>query len=242
MEKLEFLKMKRSQINSSIETAMKVFEKLGLNLPPFAFWTADEWDKKGREVDEIRKAGLGWDVTDFGQGNFELIGRTLFTLRNAYRQENGVFTKVYAEKFILDPPNQHAPLHFHYSKMEDIINRAGGNILIKLYKGTPDGKCSDKDFSVQVDGETRKLTPGSIIRLEPGQSVCLAPYIIHSFYGEEGTGVEVNGVKYTVSGEVSSVCDDWDDNCFLDPVERFPAVEEDEPRKYYLCNEYPEAK
>jgi len=24
-------------------------------------------------------------------------------------------------------------------------------------------------------------------------------------------------------------------------VERFPTIEEDEPRKYYLCNEYPEA-
>ena len=126
--------MKRSQINSSIETAMEVFNKLGLNLPPFAFWTADEWDKKGKEVDEIRKAGIGWDVTDFGQNNFELIGRMLFTLRNAYRQEDGNFTKVYAEKFILDPPNQHAPLHFHYSKMEDIINRAGGNILIKFIR------------------------------------------------------------------------------------------------------------
>ena len=87
--------MKRSEINRSIVTAMEVFKKLGINLPPFAFWTADEWDKKGHEVDEIRNAGLGWDVTDFGQNNFELIGRTLFTLRNGYRQEkDGEFTKV----------------------------------------------------------------------------------------------------------------------------------------------------
>ncbi len=232
--------MKRSQINSSIETAINVFKHFGLNLPPFAFWTVNDWDKKGKEVDEIRKAGLGWDVTDFGQGNFELIGRTLFTLRNAYKQD-GNHSKVYSEKFILDPPRQHAPLHFHRSKMEDIINRAGGNVLITVYKATPDGKCSDETFTIQIDGQTVELKPGAVVRLEPGQSICLRPYIIHSFCGEEGTGIEINGVQYTVSGEVSSVCDDWNDNCFLDPVERFPTIEEDEPRKYYLCNEYPEA-
>ena len=54
--------MKRSLINNSIETAMKAFKNLGLNLPSFAFWTVDDWDKKGKEVDEIRKAGIGWDV------------------------------------------------------------------------------------------------------------------------------------------------------------------------------------
>ena len=235
--------MKRSEINRSIETAMEVFKRLEINLPSFAFWTADEWDKKGHEVDEIRNAGLGWDVTDFGQDNFELVGRTLFTLRNGYRQEeNGKFTKVYAEKFILDPPNQHAPLHFHYSKMEDIICRAGGNVLITLYKADAEGNCSDESFNVQIDAQTHIIAPGTVVRLEPGQSICLAPYIIHSFCGEEGTGLEIDGIQYTVSGEVSSVCDDWNDNHFLDPMDRFPVIEEDEPRKYYLCNEYPKTQ
>ncbi len=26
---------------------------------------------------------------------------------------------------------------------------------------------------------------------------------------------------------------------FLDPMERFPVMEEDEARRHYLCNEYP---
>ena len=233
--------MKRSQINRSIETAIEVFKTLGINLPPFAFWSTENWECKGHEADEIRKAGIGWDVTDFGQGNFAEIGRTLFTLRNGYRlDDKGNFSKVYAEKFILDPPRQHAPLHFHRSKMEDIINRAGGNVLITLYQATSDGKCSDESFNIQIDGQTRELSPGAVVRLDPGQSICLKPYVIHSFCGEEGTGININGVQYTVSGEVSSVCDDWNDNCFLDPMERFPAIEEDEPRKYYLCNEYPQ--
>lgn len=232
--------MKRSEINQSIEVAKEVFAAVGLHLPPFAYWTVEDWKSKGRDADEIRRAMLGWDVTDFGKGRFEEWGRTLFTLRNGYRREGG-FSKSYAEKFILDPPNQKPPLHFHRSKMEDIINRGGGSILIRLYQAAPDGKCSDEKVSVQVDGLTRELEPGGIVRLEPGQSICLPPYLIHQFWGEEGTGIEVAGTQYTVSGEVSSVCDDWNDNCFLDTVERFPAIEEDEPRRHYLCNEYPAA-
>lgn len=220
---------------------MTVFSALNVHLPPFAFWTVEDWKTKGPEADEIRKAALGWDVTDFGLGRFEEQGRTLFTLRNGYRQQEG-FSKAYAEKFILDPPNQKPPLHFHRSKMEDIINRGGGNILVRLYASNEQGQCADHDFTAQVDGITLNLQPGSIVRLEPGQSICLPPYLIHQFWGEEGTGIEYEGVRYTVSGEVSTVCDDWGDNCFLDPVERFPAIEEDEPRKYYLCNEYQPAQ
>ncbi len=230
--------MKRSEINQSIEIAKEIFSRLSLRLPPFAFWSAEEWKTKGPETEEIRRAMLGWDVTDFGQGNFKELGRILFTLRNGYRKENG-FTKIYAEKFILDPPNQKPPLHFHRSKMEDIINRGGGNILVRLYASAPDGKCSGEDFTVQVDGITRRLKAGTLVRLEPGQSICLPPFLIHQFWGEEGTGIPFNGTTYSASGEVSSVCDDWNDNCFLDPVERFPKIEEDEPRKYYLCHEYP---
>ena len=235
--------MKRSEINQSIELAKKVFAEIGLHLPPFAYWNTEEWDTKNSEADSIRKNMLGWDVTDFGRGQFDELGRILFTLRNGrcFDQETGK-CHGYAEKFILDPPNQKPPLHFHVSKMEDIINRGGGNILIRLYASTPDGLCSEEDFTVQVDGVTRKLSAGSVVRLEPGDSICLPPYLIHQFWGEEGTGVNINGIGYSVSGEVSTICDDWNDNRFLDPVERFPSIEEDEPRTHYLCNEYPACK
>ena len=233
--------MKRSEVNKSIETAKKVFNAVGINLPPFALWTVDDWRSKGPEADEIRLAQLGWDVTDFGQNDFQRLGRTLFTLRNGYKK-NGHLTRVYAEKVILDPPNQCPPLHFHRSKMEDIINRGGGNIMVRLYMAAPDGKCSEENFTAQIDGQTVKLKAGAIVRLEPGQSICLPPYLIHQFCGEEGTGVEVNGLGHTVSGEVSSTCDDWNDNFFLEPCERFCKIDEDEPQKHYLCNEYPQAK
>jgi hypothetical protein len=232
--------MKRSEINRSIHIAKKVFAVLGIHLLPFAYWTVEDWKTKGREADEIRKAALGWDVTDFGLGQFEQYGRTLFTLRNGLKRDNG-FSKSYAEKLILDPPNQKPPLHFHRSKMEDIINRGGGNILVKLFASTEDGRCSDDAFDVQIDGLTCRMKAGTVVRLESGQSICLPPCLIHQFWGEENMGIEIGGVRYTVSGEVSTVCDDWNDNCFLEQVARFPSIEEDEPRRHYLCNEYPPA-
>ena len=38
------------------------------------------------------------------------------------------------------------------------------------------------------------------------------------------------------------VNDDNTDNRFLNPMGRFPKIEEDEAPLYLLCNEYPEAK
>ena len=233
--------LKRSEINWSIEIAKKVFAALGLRLPPFAYWTVKDWSEKGHEADGIRNAMLGWDVTDFGRGRFETLGRTLFTLRNGYRKEDGTYSQIYAEKLILDPPNQCPPLHFHRSKMEDIVVRGGGNICVLLYKADAEDNCSDEDLAVQINGMARQVKAGEIVRLTPGESINMRPYIIHQFWGEEGTGIDVNGVRYTVSGEVSSVCDDWNDNVFLEQVERFPSIEEDEPRDHYLCNEYPAA-
>ena len=231
--------MKRSEINHAIETAKKVFATLGIHLPPFAFWTVDDWKQKGSEATDLRKAMLGWDVTDFGRGQFAEFGRVLFTLRNGYRKDIG-FSKDYAEKIILDPPNQRAPLHFHRSKSEDIINRGKGNILVNLYMSTPEGACSEDAFIVQVDGIAQDLAVGDIVRLEPGQSIYIPDGLIHSFWGEEGTGVEVEGIGYGVSGEVSSVNDDWNDNVFLEQSERFSEIEEDEQPIHLLCNEYPE--
>lgn len=227
------MQLKRSQINASIRLALETFDRFGIHLPPFARWSVEEWETKGPEVNEIRESMLGWDVTDFGSGRFYEIGRTLFTLRNGSIR-HGRTAKTYAEKLILDPEGQRAPAHFHRSKTEDIINRAGGNILVQLTKATADDQRSDEALTAQVDGQTVALQTGGIVRLQPGQSLCIPPRTIHQFWGEEGRGV-------AVSGEVSSLCDDYNDNCFLEPASRFPVIDEDEPRQFYLCHEYPAA-
>ncbi len=70
------------------------------------------------------------------------------------------------------------------------------------------------------------------MRLKPGESICLTQRVYHKFWAENGRAL---------LGEVSRVNDDQRDNRFLEPLGRFPAIEEDEPPQYLLCSEYPKA-
>jgi D-lyxose ketol-isomerase len=225
--------LKRSTVNASIELAIKTMADYGIHLPPFAYWTVEEWADKGHDADEIRDCMLGWDVTDFGIGDFEEIGRILFTMRNGSKHKPG-YPKPYAEKLILNPEGQRAPLHFHQSKMEDITNEAGGNIIVQFTAVDDGGQPRQGELRIQVNAQTRRIDSGDIVRLKPGDSICLPPRVAHQFWGEEGTSI-------SVSREVSSVCDDIKDNYFMEPLARFPNLDEDEPRRYYLCHEYPSA-
>ena len=36
--------------------------------------TPEEWKTKGHEFDEIRDNMLGWDITDYGMGDFDKYG------------------------------------------------------------------------------------------------------------------------------------------------------------------------
>ena len=235
------MKLSRTIVNRSVSVALEVAGHFNFHLPEFAHWTTGDWHEAGAEYREIRDCMLGWDVTDFGSNDFQNVGRVLFTLRNG---KFGIsrYPKQYAEKLLIDPQNQRAPAHFHKSKREDIICRAGGNILVQLTKADADGAPSAQDFTVQVDGCSKRISPGDIVRLKPGMSLNIDPYTIHQFWGEEGTGHPMHGDRYTLSSEISSVCDDRNDNFFLvDYGVRFPEIEEDEARKYYLCHEYPAA-
>lgn len=231
-------KLKRSQINHIVKLAKRVFADLGLRLPPFAFMTPEDWLKAGHEYDEIRDLNLGWDVTDFGMADFAHYGRCLFTLRNG--KGNAAYPKTYAEKFILDPEGQCAPEHFHKLKREDIINRGIGKIVIDLAASTPDGHKDNGPFDIVIDGVRRHFNKPTRVKLDPGQSICLTPGTVHSFWGEGG--FLIDGVHYTASGEVSCICNDFNDNFFLNGAPRFPGIDEDVPRDFYLCQEYPAAK
>lgn len=230
--------LKRSQVNHAVAVAKRIFAELGLRLPPFAFMTTEEWRQAGPEYNEIRDCNLGWDVTDFGMENFAVYGRCLFTLRNGKR--NSRYPKAYAEKFILDPEGQRAPAHFHRSKREDIINRGTGEIVIELAASTPEGAMDTRPLEIAVDGIRRTIPSQTRVVLKPGESIHLEPGVIHSFWGEKG--IRIDGVCYNASGEVSSVCDDFNDNFFLNGAPRFPGIEEDVARDFYLCQEYPAAR
>jgi D-lyxose ketol-isomerase len=51
-------------------------------LLPFAYWSPEDWTKKGEEVSEIVDRRLGWGMTDFGKNKFCECGPAIFTIRN----------------------------------------------------------------------------------------------------------------------------------------------------------------
>jgi len=223
--------MKRSSINTLILEAIEIFENAGIKLPPFAYWKPDEWKLKGLEIDEIRDNSLGWDVTDFGTGDFNKFGLLLFTIRNGNYHHPDKYPKSYAEKIVVVKEKQETPYHFHQKKREDIINRSGGNLVLELYLSNDNLDYVNESFSVSIDGRNKDCQPGERIVLTPGESICLVPYLCNKFYGEEGKGT-------VIVGEVSSVNDDNQDNFFID-VPRFPSITEDEEPVHLLCTDYP---
>ena len=227
--------MKRSELNEIMRTALARIKEFNFALPPFVTWTMDEWKTKTHEYDEIKDNMLGWDVSDFG-GDFARTGLLIFTFRNGNFNHRGVYPKPYAEKLLLVGDGQELPFHFHWSKMEDIINRGGGNVLIRVYNSTKDEDLDKvNDVHVHVDGREMVVPAGTQVRLTPGESISIYPYMYHDFEVEEGSGP-------VLLGEVSQCNDDNVDNRFYEKMGRFPEIEEDEAPYRLLCNEYPEAK
>jgi hypothetical protein len=222
--------MKRSQINQLQREAVQFFAAHHFRLPPWAFWRREDWEKNKNRTQEIKSLRLGWDLTDFGSGDFYRVGLLLFTLRNGVVNQPGA--KDYAEKVMLVRESQITPTHFHWHKMEDIINRGGGNLVIEMWNSTPAEDLADTPVTVMVDGIPRTLPPGEPLVLTPGESVTLPPYLYHKFYSASGKGA-------VLVGEVSRVNDDSKDNRFHQPAGRFPTIEEDEEPLYLLCTEYP---
>jgi D-lyxose ketol-isomerase len=222
--------MKRSEINAIIQNAMSFLQVMRFHLPPFAFYTPAEWKARGESVREIVDLKLGWDVTDFGSGDFRKTGLLLFTLRNG-KPDSAQYPKPYAEKILIIEEEQRTPLHFHWNKMEDIINRGGGNLVMELYHSTPDEGLENTDVRVAVDGVPRSLKAGGRIVLSPGESICLPRGLYHSFYAEKSGG----GV---LAGEVSAVNDDERDNRFFGDVGRFSEIDEDAEPAHLLCSDY----
>ncbi len=222
--------MKRSEINAIMQNADDFIRSRGFSLPPFAYWTPEAWSNKGGEVSEIVDNRLGWDITDFGRGDFRSFGLFLFTIRNGHPSNWQTKTgKLYAEKLMVVDDRQITPMHFHWIKMEDIINRSGGRLVIQLYNATPDEELDRKsEVRVSVDGMRRTVKAGELLKLETGESITLEPRCYHKFWGDGRVLV----------GEVSMVNDDHKDNRFLEAVGRFPDIEEDVPPLHLLCTDY----
>jgi D-lyxose ketol-isomerase len=220
--------MKRSGINQLISDSIVFFNQMNFNLPPWAFWKPNEWKNKYEICSEIVDNMLGWDLTDFGSGDFLQRGLILFSLRNGNPAKDN---KIYAEKIMIVKEEQETPMHFHWSKMEDIINRGGGNLVVDLYKSDENEDFSSDSFRIKIDGISRTINAGDQVILTPGESICLTQGVYHRFYGEKYKG-------NVLVGEVSAVNDDNTDNRFYEPIGRFPDIVEDEEPLHLLVSDY----
>lgn len=223
--------MKRSEINEIIRAGDAFIRSFGYVMPPFAYLSPDDFRSRKPELATILQRGMGWDVTDYGQGRFDELGLFLFTVRNGLAGDlargGGM---LYAEKIMISRRDQLSPMHRHMVKAEDIINRGGGKLVIELFGPAPDGAIDrDAEVVVPIDGIERRLPAGARVSLAPGESVTLMPGIWHAFWGE---GADV------LIGEVSTVNDDMTDNWFRDPIGRFSDIDEDESPFRLLVSDY----
>jgi len=221
--------MKRSFINEKIDQGIAFLEDMGFFIPPFLYWSEADWPKKGPEYDEIRKCMLGWDITDFGWGDYDSIGLLIITIRNGIH-ESEEYDKPYCEKALIVKDKQVTPMHFHHFKMEDIINRGGADLVIELYNADENNELAKSSVLARVDGRRFEVPAGTVLRLKPGESITLPPRLYHTFWAEGGTAL---------IGEVSKVNDDIIDNYFLKAPSRFPSIEEDAPKRYFLFSDHP---
>jgi D-lyxose ketol-isomerase len=221
--------MKRSRINEIIREGDAFIRSHGYKLPPFAY-LAPEALRAG-DHGEIKRRRMGWDITDYGAGRYDEMGLFLFTTRNGLNDDLGKRSAMlYAEKIMISKEQQLSPMHRHEVKVEDIINRGGGKLVLELFKADAAGTI-DRSATVEVvcDGVMRSLPAGGHLKLDPGESVTLFPDTWHAFWGEGGD---------VLIGEVSTVNDDLTDNIFADPIGRFSRIDEDEAPLHLLVSDY----
>ncbi|SFQ20431.1 hypothetical protein SAMN05421853_102420 [Roseivivax halotolerans] len=223
--------MKRSRVNDIMEEADATMRRFGFVLPPFAYWTPEEFRTRASNARHVIDARCGWDITDFGAGRFDELGLFLFTLRNGKLSDLEAGRGMcYAEKLLISKKDQLSPMHTHFLKAEDIINRGGATLCVELFGSDDAGGCAeDRGGTVMCDGVAVEYGPGEILRLAPGESVTLRPGDWHAFWGDGGD---------VLIGEVSTVNDDETDNIYREPLGRFSDIEEDAAPRHLLVSDY----
>jgi hypothetical protein len=223
--------MKRSQINAAIDLAHKAFAQHGIRLPEYAYWSPADWARAGPEYARVRLNALGWACTDFGQGDFDHVGITMFDVRNGTRERPEEGTP-YGEKIFCLRPGQRLPYHFHYNKTEDIISYAGGTLMIQLYNARDDESMDEASpGKVWCDGVEKRFEAGQVFEIPHGGSLTIVPKLYHRFWARDDGAV-------LVGGEISTISVPKTDNRFGGNARRFVPIDEDVPAKYVLNVDY----
>ena len=63
-------------------------------------------------------------------------------------------------------------------------------MLIRVYNSTEDEDLDrEREVHVHVDGREMVVPAGTQVRLTPGESITIYPYLYHDFEVEKGTGL-----------------------------------------------------
>jgi D-lyxose ketol-isomerase len=219
----------RSAIDAAIDAARSLASNAVFPLPAFAGWSRDEWLGQVDRLGPTISRGLGWDVTDFGRGDFARYGLCLCTIRNGRVSDvHDTTAQTYAEKFMVVEVGQETPFHLHPRKTEDIINRGGGVLHVEVYPADG-GRLGDGVTTTFVDGIETVVAAGEAVIVCPGQSIQIPSGAFHRFWAVDAR---------VLGGEVSATNDDDSDNIFLESFPRYASIEEDAPARYLLVGEY----
>jgi D-lyxose ketol-isomerase len=222
--------VKRSFIDARIDRMLEICARHGVELPPYALWREAEFRASPEAAKLIADRGMGWNVVEFKPGLFAREGLTLFTLRMGdWRELSSGRGRLYGEKAILAEDGQRARHHYHVVKTEDILNRGGARFVVELFKVDAKGAPLKDRFRALKDASVLDLGPGDQVRLEPGESLTLEPFIAHAFWAEGGAAL---------AGEVSLANDDATDNYFLPPLGPPVTIDEDAPPRYVTVRDH----
>ncbi len=156
--------MKRSEINAAISEAKDMIDRYSWVLPKWGYWSKEEYNNNPNLKNYLKNHQMGWDVTDFGKGEFEKKGITLFCIRNGIQGNND--DKPYAEKLLF---------------MSEFLEVDSNQIEL------------NSKIDVLVDGEIVSVAPKEPLILKRGQSVTVERNIYHKFYSAEGSGMVMAG-------------------------------------------------
>lgn len=224
--------MKRSEINDILHSGDDFMRRHGYFLPPFAYWSPEQMKANvATDYGHIRDQNLGWYLTDYGWGDFAKSGLLIFVARSGDFANLGTGRgTLYGEKIMVARRDQVSPSHRHDTKTEDIINRGGASLAIRLHSAnTAGGIDADAPVHILCDGCQRVLSGGEVLILEPGESATLEPRHWHSFWGEGGD---------VLIGEVSNVNNERTDNIFHEKIGPLSPIDEDTGPAHLLLSDY----
>ena len=129
--------MKRSKANSIIEYTMDALKKAQFPLPPFAYYGPEEWANLPEEEIEVVENMLCWDITDFGSGDFDRVGLTIFTFRNGNFYAKEKYPKPY--RHLMRSVNngwEQAEQYLRKGMEEGLIREVSIPVVMAMVKGT----------------------------------------------------------------------------------------------------------